>query len=217
MTWVKICGITSLEDAQAAVAAGADALGFVFYEQSLRKMTPQSAAKIVATLPSEIEKVGVFVDHSAGQASEIAALVGLTGVQLAQNSIMERQNRLAGWPKIILTISSDRLERGEPAANEDMRGLADVFLVDSSSVAQPGGTGRTFDWNRARPAVQALSAIRPVIVAGGLTPSNVTDAMRLLRPWGVDVASGVEARPGKKNPDKVRAFVEAVRKADKQQ
>jgi phosphoribosylanthranilate isomerase len=230
MTWIKICGITNLEDAQIAVDAGADALGFVFYEKSPRKIEPQVAREIVAKLPQHIEKVGIFVDQTAEQVREAVEHAGLTAVQLykkecAQALNSEPASTTKSSPKIIFVVSGllfadaggihlkSGLLWGIPSGFQD---VLFAIMVDSSSSQQPGGTGQRFDWTRARGAIRALGAIRPTIVAGGLDPSNVAVALALLhQPWGVDVASGVEAKPGKKDPEKVRAFVDAVRKADR--
>lgn len=219
MTWIKICGTTNLEDAQLAVAAGADALGFVFYEKSPRKIDPDAAREIVAKLASRVEKVGVFVDGSADHIREIAQRSRLTAVQLyGAKVIAEFVSRVANVgksPKLIPACAADKLAEGGVFYSEEAKQAILALLLDAEAGVHPGGTGKTFDWNKAYRMVQALSLTVPVIVAGGLTPANVALAVRRFTPWGVDVASGVESKPGKKDPEKVRAFVEAVRGAEK--
>ena len=231
MTWVKICGITNLEDALAAVAAGADAVGFVFYEKSPRRLDPRSARQIVEQLPKTLEKVGVFVDLSQERLAEIVNEVGLTTVQcrlrpqaspsadgktqfqnpirmllpLSVTRLLEDDTRLQGLTAEFVRMAESR---------KPPRGF-DTFLLDSTTPQQPGGTGRAFDWQRIAPLVHVMNKSVKVIAAGGLTPENVGEAMRILRPWGVDVSSGVEATPGKKDPGKIRAFLNAVRATDK--
>ncbi len=232
MTWVKICGITNLEDALAAVDAGADALGFVFYQKSPRRLDPSTARQIVEHLPERLEKIGVFVDLSQEQLAEIVNEVGLTGVQcrlrpqaagptpdartkyknrgrmrmpLSVTRLLEDERRLQGLTAEFVRMSESR----KPSI------AFDTFLLDSTTPEKPGGTGRAFDWQRIAPLVQVMNKSVKVIAAGGLTPDNVAKAMRILHPWGVDVSSGVEAMPGKKDPEKVRAFIRAVRGADK--
>jgi len=220
MTWIKICGITNLEDALTAVEAGADALGFVFYEKSPRKIDVETARDIVKKLPAKIEKVGVFVDSDAVRVRDIAAHAGLTAAQF-HGKLSEELSRdlrsggdAAGGAKLILTVPGDTLREGGFFIGLPHQGFF-AILVDSRSDTMPGGTGNTFDWGTTCEAIQGISQLVPVIVAGGLTPWNVGEAIRLFRPFGVDVASGVEARPGKKDPAKVRAFVSAVRAAGK--
>jgi phosphoribosylanthranilate isomerase len=217
MTWIKICGTTNLEDAMTAVEAGTDALGFVFYEKSPRKIDLESARQIVKQLPPEIEKVGVFVDEPVEKILNMVSQAGLTAAQLhgAESRKPEFINALnigRDELKLFLVLPSAELEaesnvRGGP-------GISAVFF-DSGTPQLPGGTGRTFDWKTAASRIQAISKKMKVVVAGGLNSTNVADAIRILEPWGVDVASGVEARPGKKDPMKVRAFIDAVRKLEK--
>jgi phosphoribosylanthranilate isomerase len=222
MTWIKICGITNLEDALTAVDAGADALGFVFYEKSPRKIDPEVARRVIAQLPPGIEKIGVMVNDPVHRIQDLVQQVGLTAVQVHVNSggsgrmqDLLWMNQSATGTKIIPALPADDL------GNEGLFPLGSgkkkfyALMLDSGTSAAPGGTGRTFDWRKARAMVQFLSVNLPVIVAGGLTPLNVGEAIELFQPWGVDVASGVEARLGKKDPEKVRAFIAAVRSAEK--
>jgi phosphoribosylanthranilate isomerase len=232
MTWVKICGITNLEDALTAVEAGADALGFVFYEKSPRKTNPEAAREIVTKLPDKIEKVGVFVEQTAEEVHEIVGQTGLTAVQLYQQGCAEAFHdlqalalpRMRCQAKIIFVIPGNQVAHSDGVhakgsvsflISESFKKTLFALLVDSSSATQPGGTGQRLDWIGMRGFVPALGSLIPTIVAGGLEPSNVGVAMTLLHPWGVDVASGVEASPGKKDPEKVRAFVRAVREAER--
>lgn len=221
MTWIKICGITNLEDAQTAVEAGADALGFVFYEKSPRKVDVETTQEIVRKLPASVEKVGVFVDFDAARIPEIVSQARLTALQLywkhseELSGILQSGVEWARGAKLIAVIPGDALKDGGFFVGELARKKLFAILVDSRSNGAAGGTGTTFDWEATRGMVMGISLSVPVIVAGGLTSWNVGVALRLFQPFGVDVASGVEARPGKKDPAKVRAFVSAVRAAGK--
>ncbi len=227
MTWVKICGITNLEDAQVAVDAGADALGFVFYEKSPRKVDVQVASAIVSQLPERIEKVGVFVNGSGFKPVDIAREAGLTAIQNTvgsdyvadpESEMMVAMGKLSHPPKLFLAFPANwiMVNAHNLKAHPVRDGLFDTFFLDSSTREQHGGTGKTFVWEEAASIANEMQKKGfKLVVAGGLTPSNVTEAMGILKPWGVDVSSGVEARPGKKDPEKVRAFVKAVREADR--
>jgi phosphoribosylanthranilate isomerase len=216
MTWVKICGMTNLEDALAAVDAGADAVGFVFYKKSPRNVSPDAASRIVDKLPERVEKVGVFVDTPVIQADQILRDAGLTAAQVYSGSTNEwmawyqTSDRKLMWAIPGEAISGDYLMS---LGNGERR--ISAVVIDSGSGDQPGGTGRRFDWEGARIGIWHLGTEVPVVVAGGLTPTNVSEAIKIFRPWGVDVASGVEAKPGKKDPEKVRSFVRAVRAAER--
>jgi len=220
MTWIKICGITNLEDALTAVDAGADALGFVFYEKSPRKIGVETAREIAKQLPTSVEKVGVFVGLDASRIEETVQQAGLTAVQLHGNfsehfwGNMRSGANWSGGAKLIAAIPGDLL-KGDVLVQFGLPGELFAILVDSRANGVAGGTGTTFDWEAARGVVTAVSLSVPVIVAGGLTSWNVGEAIRLFQPFGVDVASGVEARPGKKDPAKIRGFVSAVRAAGK--
>jgi phosphoribosylanthranilate isomerase len=228
MTWVKICGITNSEDARNAVEAGADALGFVFYEKSTRHVPPQTARDIARHIPGTIERVGVFVGNPGRLAFQIADEVGLTAIQIHAKASSENA-------KVRLFQTSDDVKRyialsahsffGRPEdlevflmsnENRDVKNRADAIFLDSGTSQYPGGTGQVFDWENAVPLGETIKkAGFKLVVAGGLNSENVAVPMRTLGPWGVDVSSGVEARPGKKDPEKVRAFIAAVRNADK--
>jgi phosphoribosylanthranilate isomerase len=222
MTWVKICGTTNLEDALVAVDAGADAVGFVFYEKSPRCVSVETAREIVKKLPAGVEKVGVFVDLESERIRKVVLTAGLTAVQLhgkpSMESLWKDQRTVVecvGVAKLIPMVYGDALKDGGFFVSQ--RAQDDVFaiLLDSRTNGAAGGTGVTFDWEATREIVQAMSLTVPVIVAGGLTALNVGDAMKMFQPFGVDVTSGVEARPGKKDPEKVRAFVRTVREIDR--
>jgi phosphoribosylanthranilate isomerase len=240
MTWIKICGTTNLEDAQLAVNAGADAVGFVFYENSPRYVDPGTARQIVQQLPESVEKVGVFFGQSQLDAFNILETVGLSAMQCyLRGGFLSHDTSLAaiGYSKPIhfyMTLpaawvleSQDRISgiadsfehwgnSVPPQAREHMPvDLFNTFFLDAGGLGQPGGTGKPFDWVKAVPLVQLMQKKVRVVVAGGLNPGNVKEAIRTLKPYGVDAVSGVEARPGKKDSEKLRAFVQAVREADK--
>jgi phosphoribosylanthranilate isomerase len=222
MTWVKICGTTNLEDALLAVEAGADAVGFVFYEKSPRNIDAESARTIAAALPRRMEKVGVFVDADCASIRKTVVHAGLTAVQLhgkvSMDSVWQEHGSAfdsVGASKLIPMIPGNALQDGGIFMSDRVREKTFAILIDSQINGVSGGSGATFDWEAARGMMHALSLQVPVIVAGGLTPSNVPDAMKIFQPFGVDVVSSVEASPGKKDPDKVRAFVKAVRDIDR--
>ena len=218
MTWVKICGMTNLEDALVAVEAGADAVGFVFYEKSPRCVTVETAREIVKELPGTVEKVGVFVNDSPVCVSEIAEAAGLTAVQLHGDEFREPERYSAvGRLFFSLPVTQFLDDMQEPIAGFCFPKFpkSSSIHLDSGIPEKRGGTGKTFAWAEARWLVSALTKLHPVVIAGGLTVSNVERAANLLQPWGVDVASGVETSPGKKDPGKVRAFVRAVREMDR--
>ena len=200
MTQVKICGICDAGAARAAAEAGVDMLGLQFCP-SPRRVTAEEARAIVAHLPDRRPRlVGVFIDQSEAEVREIAELVGLDAVQLHGS---ERPGFDCGRP----VIKSLKVRNG---AIPDPSGWPDPVLMDIWSADQRGGTGRTWDWEAAR----ELMTRRQVIIAGGLTPDNVADIVRAYRPFGVDVSSGVEASVRVKDPNLVRAFVQAVQIAD---
>lgn len=220
MTWVKICGITNLEDARIAVDAGADALGFVFYEQSPRMVSSTAVRDIVDQLPASIDKVGVFVDTPAEEMIDIVRRARLSCIQIHGQEHVKLENieKIKGSMaelKVIYVCRGTELLDGGFSMPGQATTLLYALMFDSGSSTQPGGTGKPFDWKNARGMVQAVSLAVPVIVAGGLNTANVKEAIRLFQPYGVDVASGVEAKPGRKDPEKVRAFIQAVREADK--
>ncbi len=201
MTRVKICGITSPEDAHMAVEAGADALGMIFWPGSRRVVDVDTAREITRSLPPLIATVGVFVDASPDDVRDVADAVGLSAVQLHGN---EQAGDWARFPRPVLKALTLDAYAASP-----WRTARAAILVDADDPVARGGTGRTVDWEAAR----AIAATRPLVLAGGLTPANIASAVEQVRPWGVDVSSGVEQSPGIKDADKVRAFVQAVRAA----
>jgi phosphoribosylanthranilate isomerase len=215
--WVKICGNTSLADAQLAADAGADAIGFVF-APSPRQVTPQQVAEITPHLPPSIEKIGVFVDADFATIAAAVELAGLTGVQLHSEGGVELSAQLRGrfgaGLRILRVIhfGENAVERLR-AAGADLN--IDAVLVDSRTATAVGGTGVAFDWQAARAAIFGGQNRLRLIAAGGLTPENVAAAIATLRPWGVDVASGVESSPGHKDTEKVRAFVLHARRKER--
>jgi phosphoribosylanthranilate isomerase len=218
MTWVKICGMTNLEDALLAVDAGADAVGFVFYEKSPRYVTVETAREVVEKLPESVEKVGVFVGATAESVEGIVTGAVLTVAQIYPDALNrlddEYLEKLSG--RVIPAISMSSVREDEIKGFRVSNGMRDrvmAALVDSGNSERPGGTGKQFNWERL-PAFANCMGLN-VIVAGGLSPQNVGKAIEKMKPWGVDVVSGVEASPGKKDPEKVRAFVKAVREMDR--
>ena len=214
--WVKICGNTSLEDALLAVESGADAVGFVF-APSPRRVTVKQVAAITPQLPSKAEKIGVFVDASLDEIVAAVEACGLTGVQLHFDADCDFPKRLHERVKTELRILRVLHFDVEGAGKKAMQ-LAEyardqhvgAVLVDSRTVAAVGGTGVSFDWSAARKSLLETANTR-FVVAGGLTPANVGDAIATLEPWGVDAVSGVEATPGRKDPLKIREFIACVR------
>ncbi len=212
-TWIKICGTTCLEDALQSMDAGADALGFIF-APSKRQVTPEQAQQIISKLPHEVEKIGVFMNSTAAEIASIAGKVGLTGIQMhGDESDAEVYSYLAKEQRDTLRKIKTILVQDGFANKFDshvtMPGVVDAWLLDSGA-----GSGKTFDWQAAR--AQLGDRQGRLIIAGGLTPENVGDAIRAFNPWGVDVVSGVESAPGRKDPEKLKAFVAAVRRAEKQ-
>lgn len=200
---VKICGITNLGDALDAVRLGADALGFMFYEPSPRYIRPEAAGEIVRALPPFVAKVGVFVNASRDQIRRAIETAGLDTVQLHGD---EQPDDCAGFG--VKTVKAFRVQnRDSLAALPAFR--TDAWLLDSFVPGKLGGTGALFNWDL---AVEAKSLGAPVILAGGLTPENAASAASQVRPYALDVSSGVESSPGKKDPAKIERFIAAVRR-----
>lgn len=202
MTRIKICGMTRVEDALLAVEAGADAIGLIFWTGSRRAVDVARAQAITRELPPLVSAVGVFVDETPDRVRTVADAVGLSAVQLHGQ---ERAQDWATFPRPVLKALTL-----EAYGDSPWRSARAAVLLDAHDPVSHGGTGRTIDWA----AAGAIAAARRIVLAGGLTPANVGDAVATVAPWGVDVASGVEQAPGIKDPARVRAFVEAVRAAD---
>ena len=197
MIKVKICGITNKEDALYAAECGADALGFIFYEKSPRYIEPDNAKTIIAALPPFVTTVGVFVNKDFNDIRDITLLTGVTVVQLHGDESPSYCNLVEG--KLIKAIRVKNYSSIEGLKKYDV----DVFLLDSFDKNSFGGSGLTFDWKLAEKAKQ----YGKIILAGGLTPDNVEEAVKKVVPYGVDVNSGVEKKPGIKNKNKVKEFI----------
>jgi phosphoribosylanthranilate isomerase len=222
--WIKICANTNLDDAQLAAELGADAVGFVF-APSPRQVTAADVAHITPHLPEGVECVGVFYTHEAQEIAAIAQECGLTAVQLHGGLNLELLRQLDeifnGQVKLIQTVhwqvdadAASAAIVAEQLRQIDANGLAARVLIDTKVGPNLGGTGVSFDWDTARATLAEASAGLKLIVAGGLRADNVGDAIRRLKPWGVDVASGVEQSPGRKDPEKLAAFINAARNPD---
>ena len=203
---VKVCGITNLADARIALDAGADALGFNFCRQSPRYISPARALRIIRRLPGNLAIVGVFVNRSPASIDRIARRLRLDFIQLHGEEPPKEIVALAGTHRVIRVLRVP--PRFRPAALRNYSGVT-AFMLDGYRRKARGGTGRPFDWRLARQAAR----FGPVILAGGLNPGNVARAIRIARPTAVDVASGVESRPRKKDAALVRAFVDQAKRA----
>jgi phosphoribosylanthranilate isomerase len=200
--FVKICGIARWDDAVDVAEAGPDAMGFVFWPQSARYVRPADAAAWVADLPPAIFKVGVFVDAAPEEVRRIVETVRLDVAQLHGSESPAAYLHLGAKLWKALRAGRDRAEKAAAWS-------VDALLLDTYSDDAPGGTGKLGDWEAAREFVRA--AHTKVLLAGGLRPESVADAIREVRPWGVDVSSGVEAGPGRKDPVRVKEFIEQCR------
>jgi phosphoribosylanthranilate isomerase len=219
--WIKICGNTSLEDARFAADAGADAVGFVF-APSPRQVEADLVRQITKNLPPRVETYGVFVDAGFDEIVFTVNACGLTGVQLHRSSDTNLPIRLrryfAQLPARlgilrVLHYKGPGLEFEQQLTELSGNDSLDAVLVDSSTAQAAGGTGTSFNWLAARSSfLQAAPHLR-MIAAGGLAPENVKQAIQILRPWGVDVVSGVESAPGKKDPARVLAFIRSAQQA----
>lgn len=202
---VKICGITNLDDAMAVVDFRADALGFVFFKGSPRYISPDDAGAIIRRLPSFITTVGVFVNESTDQIEETIKLTGIDVVQLHGDEPPEMCNNISR--RIIKAIRVKSLESLDPLKNYKDR--VSAFLLDTFTPDILGGTGQIFNWDIAIDAKQ----FGKIILAGGLTPDNIAKAVRRVRPYGVDVSSGIESEKGKKDHKKMKLFIERAKGA----
>jgi len=218
--WIKICGNTSLTDAQHAASVGASAVGFIF-APSPRRVTIDQVRTITPHLPRNVDRYGVFVNATFEEIVATVEQAGLTGVQLHVNQDSELPRRLrAHFPAqdhaspfriiAVLPFTTDLLQQ-LTAASQDT--AVDALLVDSRTTVASGGTGICYDWQAAQEPFHSVAPQRRLVVAGGLSPGNVAQAIRTLKPWGVDVVSGVEAAPGRKDPERVATFIRKAREA----
>jgi phosphoribosylanthranilate isomerase len=207
MVRVKICGITNAGDALAAIDAGANLLGFNFYAKSPRRITEAEAAEIRSQLPKKVKVVGIFVNTPP---SEVAALCKSLKLHAAQLHGDETPEDVAELAASLAVFKAFRVDPDFLLATLDEYPEAYAFLFDAAHTGQYGGTGRTTDWDTARRA----TARHRIILAGGLKVENVAAAVRIVRPYGIDVASGVESRPGKKDHGRLREFIQEVRRGE---
>jgi phosphoribosylanthranilate isomerase len=201
---VKICGITRLDDARVAVEAGADALGFVFWEKSPRHIEISQAAAIIRELPPMIVKVGVFVDPDEALVLRAISEAGVNLLQFHGSEPAEFCTQFG-----LMSMKAFRVKDEHSLDGMEEYGTQ-AYLLDAYSPGAPGGTGERFNWDL---AVRARRLGKPVFLAGGLTPANVAEAVRAVNPYGVDVSSGVEAAPGRKDHSKITAFISAAKSA----
>lgn len=204
MVKIKICGITNLDDAKAAADCGADALGFVFYRKSPRAVEPKKAASIIAKLPAFTTAVGVFVNERREAIEKICQSTGIDVIQLHGD---ESPEACRLFRRVIKGIRVKSLESLEPLKRYE--GLVSAFLLDTYDPQILGGTGQVFNWDI---AIEAKTFGR-IILAGGLTPDNISEAIRRAKPYAVDVSSGVELEKGKKDHQKMRLFIERAKGA----
>jgi len=197
--FVKICGITRLEDARAALDAGAGAIGFILWPGSPRFVDPEHARTIVSALPPSVTTVGVFVDQPSTHVLQVAERIGLSAIQLHGDETPEYASPL-GDRQVIKALPVFGDHRRWPARF--------TILLDAHDPVRKGGTGTTIVWT----AAAAVASERRVLLAGGITPENVADAIAQVNPFGIDVSSGVEVSPGVKSPERIRALFEAVRR-----
>ena len=202
---VKICGITNLPDGMAAAEAGADALGFVFYDQSPRHISIHAAAELIRQLPPFVMKVGVFVNAPEDLVVRAIRECGLNLLQFHGDEPPDYCLQFG-----LMSMKAFRIR--DAASLQALQDYpTDAWLLDAYSPGKPGGTGETFNWDL---ALEARSLGRPIFLAGGLTPENVAEAVQRAQPYGVDVSSGVEAAPGRKDHAKVRAFIQAAKSVE---
>ncbi len=205
---IKICGLTRWEDVLAVVEAGADAVGFVFVPGTPRNIETALARELVGKLPPFVSKVGLFVDADVMTVARTVAQTGLDTVQLHGDETPEFARQFRGAVKVVKAF---RVRGPETLAElAAYVGAADAFLLDAFVPGSHGGTGVSFNWDL---AVKARALGMPVVLAGGLTPENVAEAVARVRPYAVDVSSGVESAPGRKDPDRIRRFIAAVAEA----
>jgi phosphoribosylanthranilate isomerase len=203
MVKVKICGITNWADAKKSCEAGANFLGFNFYRESPRYISPAAARRIIKRLPGHVKAVGVFVNETEENILKTARIAGLHQIQMHGDESPEMVARVRRDFPVIRAI---RVRNHLGSAQFSKFAKADALLFDGFDGKRRGGTGKTFDWRR----IHGVSAKKPVFLAGGLTPENVSEAILVAEPYAVDVCSGVESRPGKKDPRRIDAFMRAA-------
>lgn len=209
---IKMCGTTRSEDARAAVACGVDALGFIFVAESPRFIEPLQAAQIIAGLPPFVSRVGVFVDEDVEQLKSTADKAGLTAVQLHGQETADYCLELKKSNRSLGIIKTFRVGQGSgPCDFTVYRECVDAFLLDTYVKGVAGGTGTVFDWT----SVRQLSIPKPLILAGGLNKENVSEAIRVAKPYAVDINSGVEDRPGVKDHQLLEQLIDTVRNTEK--
>ncbi|MBT3924211.1 MAG: phosphoribosylanthranilate isomerase [Nitrospina sp.] len=202
---VKVCGMTQLKDALLAVEHGADAVGFIFYKKSPRSVNMKEVREIISKLPPFVDTVGVFVDENVDRVNKVAEYCGLDLVQLHGEESPSYCRKIKR--RVIKAFRVKDIQSIQQLEKYSVSG----FLLDTYTENLHGGTGKVFDWNLAHPAKK----MGPVILAGGLTPRNIRQAISQARPYGVDVCSGVEKSPGIKDPEKVRAFLNNIKSGSK--
>jgi phosphoribosylanthranilate isomerase len=222
--WIKICGNTNLQDTQLAAEAGADAVGFVF-APSPRRVTLSQISDIMPGLPEDLTRIGVFNTQNFDEIVSALRSAGLHGVQLHGEldfSLAEKLRNEFGAPLFLVQTLHWDLNRDPNRTEEKLRNELravtrhtniDAVLLDTRTATASGGTGQAFNWERAHDVIAAEAGKLRIILAGGLTPENVAEAIQTLRPWGVDVATGVERHPGRKDPARVQAFITTARAA----
>ena len=219
MIWVKFCGTTNHEDALLAWESGADAIGFVFVNSSSRYITPENAYKISNELARPMERIGVVANWTVNQMVDVVCTRSLSGLQLHGNEspllIRELRNELP-MERLVKTLHVSSAESLIEKVQQYQDSGLDNLLLDSAVSENSGGTGTRFDWSTASSALMRSGNKLPIIIAGGLTPENVREAIDVFHPFGVDVVTGVEREPGKKDPAKLRAFVQAARVRNKE-
>jgi len=209
MILVKICGITNLDDALAAVGSGADALGFNFYPRSPRYISPSNAREITDHLPPGVLKVGVFVNEYVKSVVDVFSEAGLSAVQLHGDETPEYCEHLKGKYVIKAFGATSKFDWRAVELYD-----VEAIMLDSKDEVLRGGTGRVFDWTVAQRERQSVKSAAKLFLAGGLSPENVAEAIATVRPYAVDACSSLETTPGKKNHERVRAFINAVRNSE---
>lgn len=210
-TRIKMCGTTTIEDAMVAVQLGIDALGFIFVKNTPRFISPEDANKIVKQLPPFLFRVGVFVNDDRQEVEEIVRCLGLNGIQLHGKEKPSYCEKLAlSMPSCSLIKAFRVGEKSSPTDFVPYNDVVNGFLLDTYVQGKDGGTGLSFDWS----VLPKLKLKLPAIVAGGLSPENIQEALTIARPFAVDVNSGIELSPGKKDHNKLKCFVEKVAQSD---